>query len=109
MTEDEYLVREIDVRVSFERSQVLALRQDEWDAANAFLYRALLESVRDLDHSIIRVYQGGGAAAWIALRAVYACADSTRSGLIYIFFGFSQVFDCAGGGQFCSNSRQGLC
>ena len=47
-----------------------------------FLYRTLLGSIRVLDHSIIRVYQGDGAAAWKALRAVYAGAGSTRSGLI---------------------------
>ena len=37
-----------------------------------------------MDHSIIRGFLGDGVAAWQALRAVYAGADSTRSGLISV-------------------------
>ena len=70
------------MRIEFERAQVLTLRQQEWDAANSYLFGALLGSIRDLDHAIIRAHQGDGASAWQALRAVYAGADSTRSGLI---------------------------
>ena len=85
LTLDQYLVREIGMRIEFERAQVLALRQQEWDAANAYLFGALLGSIRDLDHAIIRAHQGDGASAWRALRAVCAGADSTRSGLISAF------------------------
>ena len=65
------------MRIEFERTQVLTLRQQEWDAANSYLFGALLGSIRDLDHAIIRAHQGDGASAWRALRAVYAGADST--------------------------------
>ena len=81
-TFDQYLVREIGDRIAYERAQVLAIRQQEWDAANSFLFSALLGSVRDMDHAIIRAHQGDGASAWQALRAVFAGAASSRSGLI---------------------------
>ena len=38
-----------------------------------------------MDHAIIRAHQGDGASAWQALRAVYAGAASSRSGLISAF------------------------
>ena len=75
LTLDQYLVREIGMRIEFERAQVLTLRQQEWDAANSYLFGALLGSIRDLDHAIIRAHQGDGALAWRAPRAVYAGAD----------------------------------
>ena len=81
-TFDQYLVREIGDRIAYERAQVLAIRQQEWDAANSFLFSALLGSVRDVDHAIIRAHQDDGASAWQALRAEFAGAASSRSGLI---------------------------
>ena len=72
MSEDEYIVREITARIDFERSKVLALRQDAWDAANSFLYRTLLGSLRVM-HSIIRSFLGDG----VAVRGVL-CVQCTR-------------------------------
>ena len=80
-----YIQGAVQARLDQERDVVIEMRQREWDAANAFIYRALVASTRPTDLAVTRPYIGQGRAAWVALRATHAGSDNTRAGLTSAF------------------------
>ena len=85
----------IDARLDTERAKVIhmtnRMRQREWDACNAHIYRALVASTRPAELSVIRPHMGNGRAAWCALRATHAGSDNTRAGLTSAFIALSDI------------------
>ena len=88
---DIYIRGAVQARIDTEREAVIEMRQREWDAANAYIYRALVASTRPADLAVIRPYIGNGRAAWVALRATHAGSDNTRAGLTSAFIALGDL------------------
>ena len=86
-----YIKGAVQSRIDTERETVIGMRQREWDAANAFIYRTLVASTRPADLPVIRPFIGQGRAAWVALRATHAGSDNTRAGLTSAFIALGDL------------------
>ena len=76
--------KEIRLRsmASFYERKILGLRREEYEAANARLFRIILSVIRPQDHEHVRPFNRDGRRAWAALQARFGGADDTRAGLI---------------------------
>ena len=59
-----YIHGALDSRIDHERDVVIMMRQREWDACDAFLYRTLVASTRPADLAVLRPHISHGRAAW---------------------------------------------